>query len=367
MKKKIAISAVNFFEGGPLSVLLDCLDYLNSDRFNNYKVIALIHKKEILDTSKYPDIEFIEFPKSRTSYFYRLYYEYVYFKKIAKDNNVHFWLSLHDMTPNVGNIPQAVYCHNVSAFNSVSFSDLIMPTQFLFNLLYKYVYKINIKKNKYIIVQQLWIKEKFITNFNILQQKIVIAKPQVRIVPSDYISGMQVNKQKKFFFPSFPRTFKNFEIIGDAVILLNDMGIYNFEVVLTIDGTENKYSKQIVNKYRSNKNINFIGLISREEVFQFYDKTDCLLFPSNLESWGLPISEFKQFAKPMIVANLPYAKETVSNYDKVNFFNPTNAYELSELMKKEIEGCAIYDDTTLISYPDPIVNSWAELFTVLLN
>ncbi|WP_016991194.1 glycosyltransferase, partial [Flavobacterium sp. ACAM 123] len=205
MKKTIAVSAINFFEGGPLSVLMDCLDYVNSVDFKYYKVVALIHKKEILDILKYPNIEFIEFPKSRTSYFYRLYYEYFYFKKIAKDYNVDFWLSLHDMTPNVGGIPQAVYCHNPSPFNSVNFSDLLVqPTQFFFSLFYKYLYKINIKKNKYVIVQQVWIKESFEKIFNLNPEKIIISKPQVPEVPLQYISNPQYNIKKQTFFSLYP-------------------------------------------------------------------------------------------------------------------------------------------------------------------
>lgn len=368
-KKTIVVSAINFFEGGPLSVLKDCLEYMNSNDFTDYNVIALIHKKEVLDISKYPNINFLEFPKSRKSYIYRLYYEYYYFKKISKQFIVDFWLSLHDITPNVGRIPQATYCHNPSPFNSINLSDLIVqPTQFFFSMFYKYLYKININKNKYVIVQQLWIKENFEKIFNIKGENIIISKPQVPLVPQQYISTSHKNGKTIFFFPTFPRPFKNIEVIGDAVAHLNKLNVFNFEVIITLDGSENKYSNTIISKYGSYENIKFIGLISREEVYNYYSKVDCLIFPSKLETWGLPISEFKQFKKPMIVSELPYAKETVSSYDKVSFFNPTNPLELSEKMLMQIENKnPIYDSTKLIKYPDPNVNSWSELFYKLLN
>lgn len=369
MKKVIVISAINFFEGGPLSVLKDCLEYVNSDDFINYHVIALIHKEDILDTSKYSSITFLEFPKSRKSYIYRLYYEYFYFRKIAKHYRADFWLSLHDITPNVGDVPQATYCHNPSPFNSIDFSDLfVQPTQFFFSLFYKYLYKINIHKNKYLIVQQLWIKENFERMFNIPHEKIIISKPQVPLIPQEYISTYQKGNKTIFFFPTFPRPFKNIEVIGEAVANLNKSGIHNFEVFITLDGTENKYSKKIVKKYGSYTNIKFIGLIPREEVYAYYSKVDCLIFPSKLETWGLPISEFKQFDKPIIVSDLPYAKETVNSYDKVSFFDPTNALELSAKMQMQIENQRpIYESTELIKYPDPHVTSWSELFFKLLN
>lgn len=80
----------------------------------------------------------------------------IFFKKYARQNKVSFWLSLHNITPNVGNIKQAVYCHNGSAFYGIKIKDLyLQPILFFFSLFYKYLYKINIHKNEYIIIQQL--------------------------------------------------------------------------------------------------------------------------------------------------------------------------------------------------------------------
>ena len=43
----------------------------------------------------------------------------------------------------------------------------------------------------------------------------------------------------------------SFEVICEAVIILNKLNIKNFRVVLTIDGTENSYSNHILEKYKS--------------------------------------------------------------------------------------------------------------------
>ena len=90
-KKKIIISAVNFFEGGPLTILKDNLKFANDVLSSNYEIIALIHKKELLDLNCLTKIEFIEFPRSRESYFIRLYLEYFYFKKLSKKWNPYLW------------------------------------------------------------------------------------------------------------------------------------------------------------------------------------------------------------------------------------------------------------------------------------
>jgi glycosyltransferase involved in cell wall biosynthesis len=374
-KKNVVISAINLFEGGPLSVLKDFLFFLNDSKdLNHYKFIALVHKKSMFNEQEYDNIAFVEFPKSRISYAYRLYYEYVYFKSVAAEHSVFFWLSLHDMTPSIGNVSQAVYCHNPSPFNSVNFSDIYMqPTQFFFRLFYKYLYQINIKKNKFVIVQQLWMKDKFKEMFDLNKDKIIIAPPEIQKIESKYV-GKSIKKlenkevsKKVFFFPTFPRPFKNIEVICEAMSLVSEETEQSVSMIITIDGSENKYSKIIVEKYKHIKSINFIGLIKREKVYEYYAQSDCLIFPSKLETWGLPISEFKQFNKPMLLADLPYAKETVGNYEFVSFFNPDDPVQLSELIINVIENKLVFDKTVAIDYEQPYVIGWDELFTTLLK
>ncbi|MGG7035217.1 MAG: glycosyltransferase [Flavobacterium sp.] len=370
MKKKIAISAINLFEGGTLSVLKDCLYSIeNSSQFEDCEFVVLVHKKKLFDQDSYKKVTFVEFPKSRKSYLYRLYYEYFYFKKFAKQYKIDFWFSIHDMSPNVGSIPQAVYCHNTSPFKDVSLNDLyLQPTVFFFTLFYAFLYKINIKKNKYVVVQQLWIKNEFFKRFGLAYNHIVIAKPQEPQIGNAITITSLHKKEKKFIFPTYPRPFKNIEVIGEAVKILNDEGISGYSVNISIDGSENKYARVVLSKYGKIKHLNFIGLQPRETIYKLYADSDCLIFPSKLESWGLPISEYKQFNKPMIVADLPYAKETVGMYGKAKFFAPSDAKLLANYMKMFIiSGEIQFDKTKVIEYPKPYVQDWEELLLLLLS
>ncbi|MDB5115752.1 MAG: hypothetical protein JWQ79_1244 [Mucilaginibacter sp.] len=372
MKKKfvLVVSAINFFEGGPISILKDCLSYLNKiNNLQEFQIIALIHHEDLFDKEAFSNLKFISFPKSRTSYLFRLYYEYWYFKKFAKNNDVSFWLSLHDMSPRLANVSQAVYCHNPSPFNNINFSDLfIQPTQFFFKLFYKYLYRININSNDYVIVQQNWIKKEFHKIFKLSNDKIIVAIPEVAKIPIEFLNKKVKNTDKCFFFPTYPRPFKNIEIICEAVNILNKERINNFKVLITIDGTENKYSQSILKRFEKEPNLEFVGLLSRQDVYRKYAETDCLIFPSKLETWGLPISEFKQYNKPMLVADLPYAKETVGSYDKAKFFNSKDPRQLASYMKDIITGNELnYEITEPIKYSAPFANGWAELFSILLK
>lgn len=368
-KKIIIISAVSFFEGGPLSVLKDCLAELDRNFTKNYIVLALtfVNLKDL-----YPNIHFITFSKARKSYFHRFYLEYIYFKKIAEKVKPHLWISLHDVTPNLGDTPQVVYCHNPSPFYRLSWKEFVFAPKFvLFHFFYSLFYRINIRRNKYVIVQQSWLRNTFHKRFSIPKNQIIVAKPSVTFEDINHWNSVNCNKQAfntiNFFYPTFPRIFKNIEIIGKAVKLLRNYDLKSdFKVIITVSGKENAYSKWVHKKYNG-VHLNFVGKISREEVFEYYQNCDALLFPSKLETWGLPLSEFKFTNKPIIASNLPYAKEAIGEYSKATFFNPRNPEELAYIMSSIINKTTIFVPTKEIEYDNPYTQSWYDLLNLIIE
>ncbi|MCX5694874.1 MAG: glycosyltransferase family 1 protein [Candidatus Omnitrophica bacterium] len=269
--KKIVISAVNFTEGGPLSILQECLEYLSRDLVNSYEIIVLVNDERSFD---YKNIKFYSFPCAKKSWLVRLYYEYIYFLSFSKKLKPLLWLSLHDVTPNVKSDIRAVYCHNPAPFYKLSLKDIYLDPKFaLFNLLYRYLYSVNIKKNNFIIVQQDSFRNKF--KRIIGTGRIIVSSPSINLEKQlHFISGIK----NVFFYPAFPRVFKNFEIIGKAVEILLKQGVSDFQVMLTISGSENWYAKYIYNSFKHIKNIKFLGTQNRDKVFEMYNNSSCVVF-----------------------------------------------------------------------------------------
>ena len=260
-KKTIVLSGINLIEGGPLTIYKDCLRCVEKYFLENYEIVALVHNRELFSEFD-SKIKFIEFMDSKKSYLKRFYYEYFYFKRLSKKLKPYLWFSLHDMTPNVVTDKRAVYCHNPIIFYDVKRKDMINEFKmFMFSRFYKYIYKINIKKNNFVVVQQDWIRKRFKKIFKI--KNVVVAHPNVIIDDSNNNYKNTKIVKNSFLYPSFPRIFKNFEVICKAVEILENKNIENFKVYLTIDGSENIYSKKIVEKYGRLKCIEFIGLQTR--------------------------------------------------------------------------------------------------------
>ena len=365
----IVVSAVNLVEGGTFTILQECLSALSSSEIaEKYRVVALVHGKENLPSR---GIEYIEYPKAKKSYFYRMYYEYFAFKKVSDRLKPRLWLSLHDMSPRVKAGTQAVYMHNPTPFYKPKYRDWkYVPINAIWAYLYKYLYQINIHSNKYLIVQQQWIRHEFSKMFVFPEKRIIVARPENENTLTDGISAATetTNDVYTFFFPALPRVFKNHDVVCEAAGILESRGVKNVKIILTIDGTENGYAKNIKEKYSRISSIEFAGIIPKNRMLNIYKNVDCLLFPSKLETWGLPLSEFKIYGKPMLVADLPYAHETTSGAHYVSFFNPDDADELANKMESLVNNDkAFLHEVPALQLEEPNVSTWEELIRILLN
>jgi glycosyltransferase involved in cell wall biosynthesis len=358
----IIISATNLTEAGPLSVLKDCLAHASSRLAGRFRIVALVHDRKILGDVL--GVDFLEFPLSKKSWFIRLFHEWVVFHRLSLDLRPFLWLSLHDLTPRVQAQRRAVYCHNPAMFYPLSLLEgLREPAFAVFNKLYPLAYRINIAKNDWVIVQQEWMRKEFLARYPI--RRIIVAHPSVPAQDFSGASDAGSRGTKIFFFPAYPRFFKNFEVIGDAVRLLVSRGRVDFEARITLDGTENRYAKHLARKYADVTRLKFIGLQPRQRIYQLYQEADCLIFSSKLETWGLPLSEFKQFGKPILAADLPYAHETIGHYDKARFFDPDNAAELALRMEELMDNRLLFDRCEAGTPSPPFAKDWDELLDIL--
>lgn len=358
--KKIVISAVNLTEGGPLTILNECFEFLSKNLADQYEIIALVNNHRVFN---YKEIKFYSFPHSKNSWLSRLYYEYIYFLNFSKKMNPHLWLSLHDITPNVKADIRAVYCHNPSAFYKLSLKEVWLDPRFtLFNLFYKYLYLINIKKNDFIIVQQNYLRNAFRKFAD--KSQIIVAHPNIS---EGEESDCSILKENIFFYPSFPRVFKNFEIIGKACEILTQQGVVDFQVIFTISGSENRYAQLIYDSFKHIKQIKFIGIQQKENVYELYRRACCVIFPSKLETWGMPITEAKRLGKPLLLADLEYAHETLGSYDKAKFFDVQSPEQLAIAMKSVIDKTILFEKHLAKPIKGPFTQNWKELFNILLH
>ena len=374
MNTKIVVSGVNMTEGGILTILKEVLFEL--EKWHFLDVTVLVHSYDLF--SEFKDVKhftFLEFRKIKKSWISRIWFEWVSAKFICNNIKPNVWLSLHDMSVNVSANKTFVYCHNPSPFYKTNLKDFLMDKKFfLFTIFYKLLYSINIKKNKSVIVQQTWIADEFSKMYGI--DNIIVARPvysHKENLVSDKSKRQDGDKVIKIIYPAIPRVFKNFEVVLDAVdfIKKNHPDVYQkFEIQLTFDLGKNRYGDHIFNesKTRELDAINFIGYKDKIELDYLYKNSDALIFPSKLETWGLPLTEAKSYGLPVICVDLPYSRETLGEYDKCNFF-PADDYE--KLARTIID--FIHDEAKFVKNEYiadnkwPVYSGWSELIKYVVS
>jgi glycosyltransferase involved in cell wall biosynthesis len=274
------------------------------------------------------------------------------------------WLSLHDITPNVRAKRRAVYCHNPAPFYRLSWKEAALePKLQLFSWFYGYLYRINIGKNRFVIVQQDWLRSALGDVGS--RASIIVAHPYTSIPPETAPSARMDADKHVFLYPALPRVFKNFEVLCEAVAQMPESVSAKCEIRLTIDGSENRYARYLRRRFGGIANVSFIGRQTRERMLQQYAEADVICFPSRLETWGLPITEAKSLRKPLLAADLPYAHETVGRYDRVLFLPARNPEAWAQAMQASVEGRLRFGRSESAQPAQPFAAGWPDLWRIL--
>ena len=363
VRRSVVISAVNIRKGGTLTILQDCLRYLSGRK--DLQVTALVHDASLC---RFSGIDYIEIPWSTDSWVKRLWCEYFTMHRISRSRpEADLWFSLHDTTPRVRARRQAVYCQTSFPFLKPLLQDWKMDYKIaLFSLLTRFAYRIHIRRNRYLVVQQPWMREGLSRLVRFPTGRIIVAPPALA-TPSVPETGLDTIPL--FLYPSTPDCHKNFETVCQAARMLEQrLGKNRFRVVLTVSGEENRYARWLHDQFADVSSIDFHGFMSQDELYRYYGRATCLVFASRVETWGLPISEFFPTGKPMLLPDLPYARCTASGAPAVHFFQVRDARGLSTLMEKVIRK----DDRPFSPVPaaaiqPPLARDWEDLFTLLLS
>ncbi|QIZ04503.1 glycosyltransferase [Limosilactobacillus reuteri] len=259
-----------------------------------------------------------------------------YINKFAPD----VYISLQNIsTLGVNAYKKIVYLHQPVPFQKekkFSFFNKKERKLFFYQSIVGKFIKYSIKKEKpIVIVQTEWMKKATKKETSIPTKNIYVAHPKIENIKYT----PKKRKLNTFIYPASNYLYKNHEIIFSAIEILKKNGINNFSVNLTLNKDQLPYD---------DNNINYIGHIKRKKVFDLY-KDNCLLFPSYIESFGLPLIEAALEGDIIIAAKTEFSRELLKGYSNSYFFKYNNPHELASLMKRVIEGKIIVNGKRLES------------------
>lgn len=360
----VVVSGVNLIEGGTLVAFREMVRAV-ADHLPQWRVVVLVHRTGLLDVE---GVEELAFTSIKRSWLKRLFFEWFTSRSLCRQLGAQVWISMHDITPRVDAMRQFVYCHNASPFSTLparqAFKD---KTFFLFKAFYGLLYRLNIQRNTAVIVQQDWLRTEFRRRYGVRQ--VIVAHPSGVPVtrPTSTNTSRSEMRPRRFLYPTLPRVFKNIELVAQALRLLDQDPRWQAEVSITFDGSESRYARELVERCRGLRSLRLIGRQPHAAMDRCYADADALLFPSLLETWGLPLSEARERGLPIIAADLPYAHESIGNCGAVRFFDPKDADALAGLLLGLHTGTEAFESHHVEPPTAPFVRGWPALVDLLLD
>lgn len=194
-------------------------------------------------------------------------------------------------------------------------ANIYTSSQFSFAV-QRFLFKINKKFISKIIVQSNLVKNGLIKSYTIEPDRIIVQPHPISLKIYQSPAKTDLNTKLKLFYPASNYEHKNHKLI---VELDNNYRLEDLvsEILITVTEPPN---------LRKGSIIKALGTISHQECFEYYATTNCLLFPSLMESYGLPLIEAMYIGIPIIAPKLEYA-EWICGPEAI-YFDPNDVESL---------------------------------------
>lgn len=232
-------------------------------------------------------------------------------------------------------VPQIVYFHqpvplHAKRWNPFRSAERVL---FLYRHAYPWIIRFFNRPTTHYIAQIPTIKNGIHRKFGVELSNIHIIRPHLPELPSleatipENPLGQAAGCKKTFLYPATPFVYKNHSLLIEALSVLfrKNPGLKNeVELVFTFRGQEFPEVIRLAEKLGVRSNIVADGPVPFEKLQSFYKSAAALLFPSYIESFGLPLFEAAAAGLPILAADTDYAHDVIGEYEGACFLNYRN-------------------------------------------
>lgn len=322
---KFVVNDVAAIQGGVFTILSDFyMDVLNNDHKNQW--IFILADKFFPESE---NVKIIVRKDLKESKFKKLIFELFTGRSFINKLKPDVYISLQNIsTLGIKSKSQIVYLHQPVPFEeNKKFSFFNKDERQL--AFYQYLVGFIIKKSIHrvqpkVVVQTNWMKKAVINKCKIEAKRVSVVHPRVE----QYSNITYEGNGKNFFYPASSYIYKNHKVIFEAIQQLHNENITNYKVKFTLSSDQLNYK---------DKNIIYTGFLPRKNIMKMYEK-NVLIFPSYMESFGLPLIEAALTADIILAADTEFSRELLSDYSNAYFFKYNDYHKLAYLMKEIING-----------------------------
>lgn len=139
-------------------------------------------------------------------------------------------------------------------------------------------------------------------------------------------------KMYEFIYVASGEPHKNHRNLVKAWILLAQRDIHPF-LVLTLNDEQFAELISWIDKQKNEYDLNILnfGLVSGDEIKNLYLKSRTLIFPSTLESFGIPLIEARSAGLSIVASELDYVRDIV---DPEESFDPSSPVSIARAVQR---------------------------------
>lgn len=327
------VNATAISPGGGLTILEQFISYAAHTNTHYYVFVA-----EDIELSVSNNVSIIKCP--RMGWLARILWDArglpIYLKKHGiKPQRV---ISLQNTTANV-DYKQIVYLHQ-----PLPFYDLLSVLRtkkiklIFYYLFYSFFVFLYDKKDTQYVVQTKWLKAAVVKKKPKLQNRVHVYRPDNPRFSTDCDGNTAHTVNKVYlFYPAAPYSYKNHILLLKALHRVNK-GAGSYELRITFCKGDFKEFDLLVDKLRLNDNVHYLGFLDKKGLLNEYNSCRALLFPSFIETFGLPLVEAANLGVKILAADLPYARETLNGYCGASFINYSDVESWRFSLAKIISG-----------------------------
>ena len=322
--KRVLVNDVAAEYGGAITVLENFIE--EAAKTNDIHWTILVSKPNIeAPLNSNVEIKTISWPKR--SWVHRLYFELIYMNYVYKLSDFDVILSLQNILLLRKSIcaQKVVLVHQSIQFydGRFSFFKLEGIKLNIRKYLLGQLIRISTQYSNYVLVQTHWMKEA-ISKWG-SRQKAQLVKTPIDVLFDDNVMFDEKSWDGSFFYPAHAGYAKNHSFIIDVLRTMKERNLLLPKIYLTVDKEENNTAKQLyrwVQKY--DLPVVFLGRLTKEQMLHHY-QSSIVIFPSEIETFGLPLVEARSMNTPVLAIDLPYAREVLNNYSNVHYFDSVDS------------------------------------------
>lgn len=315
-----------------------------------------------------PEINGVYYHVCYTKGLQRILFDVYGFRKIIKTKRIapQVIFSLQNTGVRYKSKRSVIYFHQPLPFYQYKCQlfDSFKKTYLFYHYWYPLYVRLFLNDSTYIATQTRIMKENFIKRFSFLPERVGVYFPRIEeFNPNEIVAYSFEEGTFNFVYPASSVAYKEHITIAYAIKALynvNPMVAKQIRIHLTVKKGDISCLGVFLRESNMEENFVFYEGIPHNQVMTMLKGCNALLFPSVIETLGLPLLEAASLGTPVIANDMGYVHEVLKGYEGVRYV-PVHDYE--EWARNMIACCEKRD--RYAPYRNKESDSWERLFKLI--